>query len=264
VINGAAARSFEANVSVGDELRIVRRSGEPVNVTVVGTVEGGGGPFGAFSSQPRFYLPASEFYRKVVESPTAPGSPRQSVFPQVTVVAETGETEAVQSRVRAYLDESDARELAPSGYEVTARTNEDLVERVERVISRLTSFVTGIAVISLVVGAIGIANVMLVSVTERTKQIGVMKAVGARNRDVLQLFLVESVLLGLLGVLVGVPLGVASGWAAIRYVDLGRLVVPPTWFGIAVLVGVGVGVLAGLYPAWSAARTDPIEALRYE
>ena len=104
---------------------------------------------------------------------------------------------------------------------------------------------------------------MLVSVTERTREIGIMKAVGARNREVMQLFLVESVLLGAFGALVGLPLGVAGGWVATRYAEI-PLTLAPGWFAVAVGVGVFVGVVAGLYPAWRAARVDPIDALRYE
>ena len=198
----------------------------------------------------------------MIESPTV--GARQRVYPQLTVVADPGETTAVRDRVRAYLDgDSDAAVLTPDSYELSARTNEDFVEQVERIVDRVTSFVTAIAVISLVVGAIGIANVMLVSVTERTRQIGIMKAVGACDRDVLQLFLVEAVLLGLLGVALGLPLGLAGAYAATRYAEIG-FTVAPVWFGITVVVGVGVGVVSGLYPAWRAARVDPIEALRRE
>jgi putative ABC transport system permease protein len=123
--------------------------------------------------------------------------------------------------------------------------------------------VTGIAVISLVVAAIGIANITLVSVTERTKEIGIMKAVGATNRDTMQLFLTESVLLGTTGAVLGVPVGLAVAWGATRFAEVGfRLAVD--WIGFAVVVGIGVGIVAGLYPAWRASRVDPIDALRYE
>ncbi|MFC7082107.1 ABC transporter permease [Halorussus caseinilyticus] len=104
---------------------------------------------------------------------------------------------------------------------------------------------------------------MLVSVTERTKEIGIMKAVGAQNRDVLQLFLLEAVLLGTFGSILGIPVGVGGAYLAGQYIGL-SLVLPFEWFAIAVAVGVLVGVVAGLYPAWSAAKTDPIDALRYE
>jgi putative ABC transport system permease protein len=265
VLNRAAARAFPGNLSAGDRLTVTRRSGDRENVTVAGVVNGTGGqlPFSAFSDQPRVFLPADPFSRTVVESPTV--GVRQPVYPQVTVVADPRRTSAVKADVRSYLasQRSDAARLVPDNYAVRAQTNADLVDRIERIVTRLTRFVTGIAVIALVVGAVGIANIMLVSVTERTREIGIMKAVGARNREVMQLFLVESVLLGAFGALVGLPLGVAGGWVATRYAEI-PLTLAPGWFAVAVGVGVFVGVVAGLYPAWRAARVDPIDALRYE
>jgi len=264
VVNEPAARLFAENLSVGDRVTVTRQQGDSVNVTVVGILAANASvnPLSGFGSQPRFYV-STAGYDTVVESPTQ--GVTQRVYPQVTVVADDPtETQAVKDRVQRYLDgDSDARRLAPESYTVGARTNQDIVQRIRNVVNRLTQFVTGIAVISLIVGAIGIANIMLVSVRERTKQIGIMKAVGATDRDVLQLFLVESVLLGLLGAVIGVPLGVAGGYAATVYADL-PLALPLVWVGVAIGIGLLVGVLAGVYPAWSATRVDPIEALRYE
>ncbi|WP_136715438.1 ABC transporter permease [Halorientalis salina] len=264
VVNRDAASQFPGNLSVGEEVTVAYRNGTSVNVTVVGVLatDASVSPFGGFGSGgPAFYLPTS-YYDQVVESPST--GETQRVYPQVTVIAENpGEIGGVQERVQRSLAASDAAQLVPDGYEVTARTNEDIVERIGNVVDRLTQFVTGIAVISLLVGAIGIANIMLVSVRERTREIGIMKAVGATNRDVLQLFLVEATLLGLLGALVGTPLGILGGWIVTQYADL-PLVLAYEWFALAIAVGVLVGIFAGLYPAWSAAKVDPIEALRYE
>ncbi|MDY6818468.1 MAG: ABC transporter permease [Halobacteriales archaeon] len=264
VINEAASEVFERNLSVGDRIQIVGRDGEPQTVRVAGIIADSAapGPFSGFDTEPRLYLPTDPFYNTVVESPSV--GVRQRVYPQVTVIAaDPGETPTVKTRVTTYLADSDARQLVPDAYRVIAQTNEDITERVSRILDRLTSFVTGIAVISLLVGAIGIANIMLVSVRERTREIGIMKAVGARNRDVLQLFLVESVLLGLLGALIGIPLGLLGAFLAAQYVEV-SLVIAPIWPVIATVVGVTVGIVAGLYPAWNATTVDPIEALRYE
>ena len=266
VLNRPAARLFAENASAGDELTVTLQSGERASVTVAGIVNGTGGqlPFSAFGDQPRVFLPAEGFYNSVVESPNAVGN--VLVYPQVTVVTDPGGTAATQERVESYFagdGDSDAAQLLPEGYAVTAQTNDDLVDSIEQIVSQLTRFVTGIAVIALVVGAVGIANIMLVSVTERTREIGIMKAVGARNRDVMGLFLAEAVLLGTAGAVLGVPVGVAGGWVATRYAEI-SLTLAPGWFAVAVAVGVLVGVVAGLYPAWRAASVDPIEALRYE
>jgi len=100
-------------------------------------------------------------------------------------------------------------------------------------------------------------------VTERTQEIGIMKAVGAQKRDVLQLFLLEAVMLGVLGSALGAAVGLLGGYLGSRAIGL-PLSFQPVWFAVAVFVGVVVGVLAGLYPAWDASKTDPIDALRYE
>jgi putative ABC transport system permease protein len=104
---------------------------------------------------------------------------------------------------------------------------------------------------------------MLVSVTERTKEIGIMKANGARNREIMGLFLTESVLLGMAGAVVGIPLGLGVGFVASTYAEVG-FTIPYDWILIASAMGIVTGIVSGLYPAWRAARVDPIDALRYE
>jgi len=262
VVNEPAARLFPGNVSAGDTVTVVRQNGSRVNATVAGVLAAESGPFGG-NQLPQVYVPTDPFYETRLDAPSSDAP--QRVYPSLSVVATDFETiETVQTDVRAYLDaDSDARSLKPGSYEFRVQTVEDLVDQIRGLLDTFTAFVTGVAVISLVVGSIGIANIMLVSVTERTREIGIMKAVGAQNSDVLQLFLVEAVVLGVVGSLAGIVLGVIGAFAATEYVGL-AMTFPVEWAGIAVAVGILVGVGAGIYPAWSAARTDPIEALRYE
>ncbi len=121
----------------------------------------------------------------------------------------------------------------------------------------------GVAAISLLVGGIVIMNIMLVSVTERTREIGVRKAMGARRRDILSQFLVESTTLSLSGGLIGIVGGVGLALLAGALSPLPTAVSGPAIF-LGIGMSVGIGMFFGSYPAWRAARLDPIEALRYE
>ena len=127
----------------------------------------------------------------------------------------------------------------------------------------LSLLLGSIALISLVVGAIGIANVMLVSVTERTREIGIRMAVGARGRDVLIQFLTEAVVLAAIGGLIGLGLGALVSWIMAVKAEWPTLLSPGVMLGTVLLAGLA-GVVAGFYPALRASRLDPIEALRYE
>ena len=127
----------------------------------------------------------------------------------------------------------------------------------------IATLLASVALISLIVGGIGIANVMLVSVTERTREIGIRMAVGARGRDVLFQFLTEAVVLASVGGVIGLILGVViSKWMAAKF-DWPTLLSPPVMAGTMLLAGFA-GVVAGFYPALRASRLDPIDALRFE
>ena len=145
-------------------------------------------------------------------------------------------------------------------------TQDDILELTGSILAGVTGVVGGIVSIALLVGGIGIMNIMLVSVTERTREIGLRKAVGARRQDVLVQFLIEAVTLSLIGGAIGLGLGYGFGTLAVQLIpgDLPPAHVP-LW---AVVVAFGfsalVGVLSGIYPAAKAAALDPIESLRYE
>jgi ABC-type antimicrobial peptide transport system permease subunit len=129
--------------------------------------------------------------------------------------------------------------------------------------SRMASLLLSVAVLSLLVGGVGIMNIMLVSVTERTREIGLRLAVGARGMDILQQFLIEAIILCLAGGLVGIGLGELASWSVRRFLKYPTEVSIPAIVA-SVIVSATVGVIFGFYPAWKAARLDPIDALRYE
>jgi putative ABC transport system permease protein len=177
-------------------------------------------------------------------------------------VATAEQMDAVKASAAALLRE---RHLIAAGGtdDFSIADQAQLLESVDSISSLLTILLAGIASISLVVGGIGIMNIMLVSVRERTREIGIRKAIGARGRDILAQFLVEALTLSILGGLIGVVLGVAVSVAIGQVAGWGFQFQPMT-----VLVAVGfsllVGIVFGVWPARQAARLDPIVALRYE
>ena len=288
VINPAAAGQFETNVSVGDELELTVIGGQRVTVEVVGITDTSEGlsPFEGFDSSPRVYVPTDPYYTEQAvalgldggdedeepddgEDGSDGGSAGSDARFLAIVVEATGpDAEAIddaraETVATLEAEDSDASEFLDDDLSVELQTSSELLAQLEEVIGLLQNFVVGIAAISLLVGSIGIANIMLVSVTERTREIGIMKAVGAQNRDVLGLFLIEAVILGVIGAIFGTALGLFAGYAGAWYVDL-PLVYPFEYVVLAILIGILVGVISGLYPAWKAANTDPIDALRYE
>ena len=174
----------------------------------------------------------------------------------------------VKSRIESIL-EQDHGITNPNKDDFTIETQQDILSLLGNITSVLTLFLAAIASISLVVGGIGIMNIMLVSVTERTREIGLRKAVGATDRDVLQQFLIEAILLTFLGGVIGIALGavvVTLAWLVLSHVIATgwTFAFPLSAVLIAVLVSTACGLAFGLYPARQAARKSPIEALRYE
>ncbi len=143
-------------------------------------------------------------------------------------------------------------------------TQNQFVETLQTITGLLTIFLAVIAGISLMVGGIGIMNIMLVTVTERTREIGLRKAVGAQNRDILAQFLVEAVVLAILGGGIGVMIAVGASTAATRLVPNLEVTVYTSSIMMATMISVSIGTFFGIYPANRAAHLRPIDALRYE
>jgi putative ABC transport system permease protein len=182
----------------------------------------------------------------------------RSFIPQILASTSTeGDIPAAQEEIRTLLRESRETE------DFTVRNQNDLAQAAEGSTKVMTMLMAAIASISLLVGGIGIMNIMLVSVTERTREIGIRLAIGARGSDVLTQFLVESIVMGVFGGLIGLAIGVA-GSKLLGSVTGWETVISPVIMLISVAFSGAVGVFFGYYPARKAAALHPIEALRYE
>jgi putative ABC transport system permease protein len=179
---------------------------------------------------------------------------------------EVAKEEAVYTLRDTHNIDNPEKDLSKDDFIVS--TQSDAVETIGVIGTVLTVLLSSIAAISLLVGGIGIMNIMLVSVTERTREIGLRKSVGASEKEILNQFLLEAVFLtgagGVIGVIVGVAISIAAAHIIASYIGDWGAVVPPEAIFLGVAVSSIIGIVFGYYPARRAARMDPIEALRYE
>lgn len=168
----------------------------------------------------------------------------------------------------AKLKEEIEKRVNSKDEKVTVFEMKTFLERITQAFDQINLFLMAIASVSLLVAGVSILNIMLMSTIERTKEIGIMRAIGASRATVLKIFLLEALILGVIGSLVGSVLSVVAGYG-INYLVLKetRYVFQITTIGYVLLgfsIGISVSILSGLYPAWKASRLEPIEALRFE
>ena len=240
--------------------RTIRLDGNPYRVIGVLASKGGTG-FGSLDTQ--VLVPLTSAQSRLL------GVRRFGSSTSInTIYVEAASSDAVDQAVEeisAIL--RDRHDVLEGEEDFSVQTQEDVLSASTEISDTLTLFLGGIAAISLVVGGIGIMNIMLVSVTERTREIGIRKAVGARRQDILIQFLLESAVISLVGGLIGIGLG----WVASRLIggfQMGGSAITPV-VGLdtvltATIFSMAVGLFSGVYPASRAAALNPIEALRYE
>ncbi len=246
---------FNGAEPVGQSVRI---NGQTFRV--VGVMQAKGGT-GALNADTQIFVPITTAISRLSRAGQFQGGNSVSVL-NVKITDPSVQNDVIQN-ISQILDQR--HHVAQDDFSI--QSQQDILNTANQVTGILTLFLGGVAAISLIVGGIGIMNIELVSVTERTREIGIRKAIGAHKRDILAQFLTEAMFLSLSGGLIGVGFGALIAHV-VSGVQLGtstlNTVVAPSSVLLAVLFSVGVGLFFGSYPANRAASLRPIEALRYE
>ncbi|MBU0496369.1 MAG: ABC transporter permease [Candidatus Thermoplasmatota archaeon] len=282
IITRSTTKLFGINqlLNVGDEIHLQRIDGRLLKATIVGIIrETGSTNIISQIMAPSILGPADPYYSTYFGSNVGTLFNRVTAYNLLYVSADNKDVvDVVKGDILSYLNtSSDAKTFKQARFDFVVVTQQYIIERINEIMSVLNMLITSIALISLAVGGIGIANIMYATVTERTREIGTMMAVGAKRRHIMKLFLYQSTVIGIIGGVLGVILGASVSAFVVQVInrymaELGgasftgtiTVLYPLEWFVIAAFFGIVIGVVAGVLPARKAARMDPVEALRYQ
>jgi len=233
--------------------RTVRVGRSPYRIIGVLTSRGSS-PFGD-DQDDRLMMPIGSFRARVMH--TSPGRADQLIIGATSEQTVNRAVEQIQSIIRQ------RHHLEPGRDDFQVKSQAEMREMQQAITDTLSALLLGVAGISLLVGGVGVMNIMLVSVAERTREIGIRMSIGARTKDILVQFMVEAVVLTAMGGVFGLVLGSAATLGIGRALAY-PMAPSPTWLGVALGVSVAIGLVFGFLPAWRAAKLDPIAALRVE
>jgi len=238
----------ESSNPIGQDMRISGQSFRIIGITVS---KGGTG----FQNQDDIiYIPLTTA-QKVVFG--------ENYLSSISIEAKSENTITQAENQIGYLLLSRHHLNSPDQADFSMFSQNDILNTASSITGTFTALLSGIAAISLIVGGIGIMNIMLVTVTERTREIGLRKALGAKKKTIITQFLIESTILTATGGFLGMVIGILSSWIITHFISL-PFTISAGSIGLAILVSGGIGILFGWYPASKAANLQPIEALRYE
>ncbi len=239
---------FGDGPAIGEEIKI---EGQTFTIIAVMTSKG---QTAWYDPDDQVFVPLETYQRRLFSQDHV-----NDIYVQVASVEEIASVKASTDKLLR------ARHRVAPGVEsdFSIRDFSEFITTMKKTSQTFTVLLSGIAAVSLLVGGIGVMNIMLVSVTERTREIGIRMAVGARRKDILRQFLIEALVITITGGLIGIALGVSLGWLIARFGEWPAIVTP-----FSVILGfffsLIVGLVFGIYPARKASGLDPIEALRYE